>query len=239
MEEFPSSRVAKLKCGHRMCTACLKKKFKSSMSDVQQMPPRCCTMEAIAPKHVDKLFDLTFKQAWNHRFHEASTASRIYCPSPRCGQWIKSENMFREDGREFALCGRCRTKVCCLCNGKAHASRECPRDERTMRFLEAVRSEGRQNCYKCKSAMELEEGRNHMVWYVIPPFSFPREGRVYILLTRAFLFLRMQPMRSRIMHDLWDEMGALRLPHIRLRHRRDRPCRLRTSSIPTNKRHSA
>jgi hypothetical protein len=127
-------------------------------------------MDAIALKHVEKLFDPGFKQAWNHNFREVSLERRIYCPSPRCGQWIKPENIFRgEDGRQIAVCGRCHTKVCCSCNNKVHASHNCPHDERTLRFLAEVR--GHQTCYKCKLEVELEEGYNHMIWYVFTPFT--------------------------------------------------------------------
>ncbi len=167
MEEFPSSRMAKLKCGHRMCGSCLKKKFRASMSDRRQMPPRCCTIEPIGTKHVEKLFDVKFKQDWNRRFRETSTAARIYCPSSRCGEWIKPENMFREEDREIARCPRCHTRVCCLCNNRAHASHECPHDEKTMRLLDAVRAGGPQRCYKCKAVLELQDGRNHIVWCVL------------------------------------------------------------------------
>ncbi|KIH91699.1 hypothetical protein SPBR_01483 [Sporothrix brasiliensis 5110] len=60
-------------------------------------------MDAIALKHVEKLFDTGFKLAWNHKFREVSVERRIYCPSPSCGQWIKDENLFRgEDGRQTA-----------------------------------------------------------------------------------------------------------------------------------------
>lgn len=172
MEDFSSSRLAKLNCGHRMCTACLKKKFKVSMSDERQMPPRCCTVVAIALKPVEKLFDASFKQAWNQKFYDVSVDRRIYCPSQRCGQWIKPEHRCRgADGREIAVCPRCHTEVCCGCNGKFHASHECPVDERTLRFLDEVR--GRQHCYKCRSEVELEEGRNHMIWYAIGAPSLP------------------------------------------------------------------
>ncbi|CAK7228123.1 hypothetical protein SBRCBS47491_006797 [Sporothrix bragantina] len=132
------------------------------MTDERLMPPRCCTMDAIAPKHAEKLFDPNFKQAWNYRYREVSVGRRVYCPSPRCGQWIKPENRYRgEDAREKAVCSRCHTEVCCLCNGKFHGSRECRHDERLARYLEGVR--GGQNCYKCKSPVELEDGRNHII----------------------------------------------------------------------------
>ncbi|KAL7915993.1 hypothetical protein GGI35DRAFT_473308 [Trichoderma velutinum] len=163
MEDTPSSKGADLKCGHRMCNACMKRNFEMSIHDPQHMPPRCCTKTHIPLKHVDKLFDNAFKRTWNRKFAEYSTGNRVYCPSKRCGEWIKPTSFYRgEDGRRVARCGRCKTKVCPKCSGKWHSSTECPRDEETNRFLDQAKEEGWKRCYKCKSMVELKEGCNHM-----------------------------------------------------------------------------
>lgn len=166
MEEFPASKCAKLKCGHRRCNSCLKRQFKLSTNDPQHMPPTCCTSNYIPLRHVDKLFDLSFKKLWNRKFAEFSTRNRIYCPSRRCGEWIKPENIIRdrESGRKMARCEYCKTRVCVSCNGKWHYSKSCPRDEETARFLEQAKEQGWQRCYRCKSMVELKEGCNHMTW---------------------------------------------------------------------------
>ncbi|KAL6881177.1 hypothetical protein J3F83DRAFT_38159 [Trichoderma novae-zelandiae] len=163
MEDTPSSQGADLKCGHRMCNACMKRNFEMSIHDPQHMPPRCCTNSHIPLKHVDKLFDNAFKMTWNRKFAEYSTGNRVYCPSKRCGEWIKPTSFYRgEDGRRVARCSRCKTKVCPRCNSKWHSSTECPRDEQTNKFLDQAKEEGWKRCYKCKSMVELKEGCNHM-----------------------------------------------------------------------------
>ncbi|KAI3554244.1 hypothetical protein CABS03_12144 [Colletotrichum abscissum] len=162
MEEFQPSRIAKLKCGHRQCDACLKRHFKLSITDPQQMPPKCCVAN-IPLKHVDHLFTPEFKQKWNRKFSEFTAANRIYCPSRKCGAWIKPEHFRNEGGgRQSTKCGQCKTKVCCSCNGKWHSSRECPSDEETTRFLDHAKDEGWKMCYKCSHMVELKEGCNHM-----------------------------------------------------------------------------
>ncbi|KAK2065018.1 hypothetical protein LY76DRAFT_500411 [Colletotrichum caudatum] len=161
MDEFSSSRIAKLKCGHRMCSACLKRHFKISITDPQEMPPKCCS-ENIALKHVDHLFSADFKKKWNRKFQEYSARNRIYCPSRKCGAWIKPHYIRKEGGRRYGKCGQCRTKVCCSCNGRWHPSRECPNDEETTRFLDQAKDEGWKRCYKCHYMVELKEGCNHM-----------------------------------------------------------------------------
>lgn len=163
-EDYPSSKIAKLKCGHRRCHPCLKRQFKISITDPSQMPPKCCTSEPIPLKHVERLFDDTFKRGWNRKFAEFSTRNRVYCSGKRCGEWIKPSNIQYEGGRKVARCSRCNTKTCGACHGRMHASRECPRDEDTLRFLDQAKEEGWKQCYRCKAMIELKDGCNHITW---------------------------------------------------------------------------
>lgn len=132
------------------------------------MPPRCCTSDHIPLKHVDKLFDTKFKMKWNKKYQEYTTNNRIYCPSKGCGEWIKPNNISVDTssrasgGRKYGKCSRCKTKVCCTCNGKWHAGKECPKDDETKRFVEIAQEEGWQRCYNCAAMVELKEGCNHM-----------------------------------------------------------------------------
>ncbi len=164
MGDMSLSKAAKLKCGHAMCRSCLERIFKLSITDPQHMPPKCCSQEHIPLKHVDRLFDSKFKKTWNRKFAEYSTKNRLYCPSRKCGEWIKPANIRRENGRKVARCSRCRTKVCGICNGKWHGSEECPKDEETAQLLAQAKEEGWKRCYRCKAVVELKEGCNHMTW---------------------------------------------------------------------------
>ncbi|KAK7997053.1 methylitaconate delta2-delta3-isomerase [Apiospora arundinis] len=162
-DNLPSRKTARLVCGHRMCHQCLKRKFKLSTKDPQQMPPKCCTDDHILLKHVDRLFDDNFKILWNQKFAEFSTHNRIYCPRPACGAWIKPHRIEKlKDGRRRAKCGACKTEVCCVCQGKWHRSQDCPTDEATQAVLQQAREKGWQRCYGCREMIELIEGCNHM-----------------------------------------------------------------------------
>lgn len=167
-DDLPSRKTAKLMCGHRMCHSCLKRKFRLSTKDPQQMPPKCCTDDHISLKHVDRLFDNRFKRLWNQKFAEYSTHNRIYCPRPACAEWIKPHRIEKlKDGRKKARCGNCKTEVCCVCQGKWHKSQDCPNDEATQAILRQAKERGWQRCFNCNFLVELEEGCNHMTWYVI------------------------------------------------------------------------
>ncbi|KAJ0113923.1 hypothetical protein J7T55_010167 [Diaporthe amygdali] len=163
MDDLPSRKTAKLKCGHRMCHSCLKRSFKLSITDPQHMPPKCCTAATIPLKHVDRLFDNEFKRTWNKKFVEYSTRNRIYCPKKGCSEFIRPEDIrHADDGRKYGRCDKCKTKVCVRCNGRWHNGRDCPKDEDTVMFLAQAKEEGWQCCFRCKAMVELKEGCNHM-----------------------------------------------------------------------------
>lgn len=145
-----------------MCHRCLKRIFTMSVTDPQHMPPRCCTSDHIPLRHVDNLFDLKFKIKWNKKYEEYTTKNRIYCPLRGCGEWISPSNIRMEAGRKYGKCSRCRTRVCCTCNGKWHRGKDCPKDEDTNNFIEIAQKEGWQKCYNCSAMVELKEGCNHM-----------------------------------------------------------------------------
>ncbi|KAI1345031.1 hypothetical protein F5Y15DRAFT_15167 [Xylariaceae sp. FL0016] len=163
LDDVPSTKAPKLKCGHRMCTSCLKRTFRLSVKDPQQMPPKCCSADCIPLKHVSRLFDDNFKRNWNKKFAEYSTRNRIYCPAKRCGEWIKPGQIYlHQNGRKVGKCSRCRLKVCCKCNNRWHDSRHCPKDEETRQILKQAKEEGWQRCFNCRNVVELKEGCNHM-----------------------------------------------------------------------------
>lgn len=198
MGDMPPSKAAKLKCGHFMCGPCLERIFKLSIADPQYMPPRCCTQEHIPLKHVEQLFDRSFKKTWNRKFTEFSTKNRLYCPSRRCGEWISPRNVRKENGRKVARCGRCGTKVCGHCNAKWHGHDDCPQDEGTARLLAQAQQEGWKRCYRCKAVVELKEGCNHMTWSVSP-----------LRRRRPSVTDSGQPLRCRVLHDLRRQVEGL------------------------------
>lgn len=171
LDELPARKMAKLKCSHRMCNSCLKRAFKLSIMDPQHMPPKCCTADFVPLKHVDQLFDRNFKKTWNKKFVEYSARNRVYCPKRSCGEFIRPEDIRRgSDGKKIGQCAKCSTKVCVKCASKAHKG-DCPKDEETVRFLAKAKDEGWQRCLKCKAMIELQEGCNHMTWYVLTMVS--------------------------------------------------------------------
>lgn len=67
-DDVPVSQAAQLSCEHHWCNTCLRRIFEVSILDLQFMPPKCCSQECIALKHVEKLFDNGFKRRWNAKY---------------------------------------------------------------------------------------------------------------------------------------------------------------------------
>ena len=147
----PLNRTQELRCGHRLCEECLKRKFEESLVDTRVMPPTCCRNDPIPLELVQDLFDNSFKQLWNRSFVKFSVQDRLYCPTVRCVKWIPPED-FRRDGQgiQYAKCHRCKAKVCSVCNGE-WASHDEPGS-----FIEEALQEGWQRCPKCMTMVKVE-----------------------------------------------------------------------------------
>ncbi|KAJ3578690.1 hypothetical protein NPX13_g1874 [Xylaria arbuscula] len=162
-ESISAKKLAKLKCGHRWCDKCLKRRFKVSIDDAQNMPPRCCTDDVIPLKHVNDLFNDDFKRAWNEKFARFLNRDRNYCPKAKCREWIRPADLrHHSNGRTSATCRKCHTEICGLCYNKWHKSRHCPVNEDTAQFERVAKEEGWKRCFNCQAMVELKEGCNHM-----------------------------------------------------------------------------
>ncbi|KAI1203824.1 hypothetical protein F5X97DRAFT_329989 [Nemania serpens] len=158
-----AKKLAKLKCGHRWCNACLERRFKVSIDDPQNMPPRCCTSDIIPLKHVDDILTNEFKRNWNEKFAKFSARGHNYCPKAKCREWIRPEDVrHHSNGRTSATCRRCKTEICGICYNKSHESRHCPTDADTAQFLKVAKQAGWKRCFNCQAMVELKEGCNHM-----------------------------------------------------------------------------
>ena len=177
----------------------MKRLFRLSIKYPSQMPPRCCALDPIPAKYVEHLFDDTFKATWNRKFAEYSVRARVYCPKKWCREWIKPERIQERNGRKYAKCTRCETRVCCDCMGKWHDSRKCSRDEVARQSLQQSKEEGWQRCFDCRERIELKEGSNHMTWYV----AIPIPSTFLEMLTLK------QPVWFSVLHNLRSKLEEL------------------------------
>ena len=157
-DDIPSTKAAKLECGHRMCHSCLRRIFRMAVNDPAHMPPRCCTSKPIPLEKVQDLFDYKFKVQFNKKNDEYHTKNRIYCPNSKCGTWIRPQHFHTSQGRKYGSCPKCKTKACTMCSGHLHKSVECPKDPEIARLMQQAEAEGWQRCYRCNAMVELKEG---------------------------------------------------------------------------------
>ncbi|KAI5798478.1 hypothetical protein FPQ18DRAFT_238327, partial [Pyronema domesticum] len=155
-------------CGHWFCNECLKRLFTLSLTDPAHMPPRCCAQDHIPLHHVSALLPHATKKLWNKKYREYTTSNRIYCPNPKCGEWIEPEHI----GSKIGKCGRCKRDVCARCKGAAHGDRDCPEDPEMVKFFEVAEREKYQKCYNCRAMVELERGCNHMTCHCTAQFCY-------------------------------------------------------------------
>ncbi|KAI1827988.1 hypothetical protein F4861DRAFT_236736 [Xylaria intraflava] len=166
-EAFP--KLAKLKCGHRWCESCLKKRFKASVKDARRMPPKCCTSDIIPLKLVNDLFKDDFKRTWNKRFREFSARNRNYCPRSKCRERIRPEDIcHHKNGRTSATCRNCDQEICGVCFNKWHESKVCPAHTNTAHW---------KRCFSCHAMVELKEGSNQMTCHCGARFCMICEAR--------------------------------------------------------------
>ena len=145
----------------------MKRIFRLSLVDPQHIPPKCCTLDYIQLKHVEKLFNTDFKMQWNRKYEEHSTIERVYCPTPSCGEWImpqEGSHDHKDASRNYNLCTHCKTKICTECNGKWHRGTRCVIDRSTSRFIRWAKREGLRKCYNCRMMVQTEDGLNHAIW---------------------------------------------------------------------------
>ncbi|KAI8949060.1 hypothetical protein F4801DRAFT_580842 [Xylaria longipes] len=166
-EGKPTKKLTKLQCGHRWCRSCLKRRFKVSVEDAQNMPPKCCTSDIIPLKHVNDMFNDDFKRTWNEKYAKFSSRDRNYCPRSNCRARIRpGDHRHHSNGRTSATCRKCETEICGVCYKKWHESKHCPTDADTVQFLKVAKEAGWKRCFNCQAMVELKEGCNHMTWYV-------------------------------------------------------------------------
>ncbi|KAI0486164.1 hypothetical protein F4859DRAFT_511164 [Xylaria cf. heliscus] len=162
-DDISTKKLTKLQCGHRWCGSCLKRRFKVSVEDPQNMPPRCCTSDIIPLKHVNDMFNDDFKRIWNEKYAKFSARDRNCCPRVKCKARIYPEDVrHHSNGRTSAKCRKCETEICGVCYKKWHESKHCPTDTGTAQFLKVAEEAGWQRCYNCQAMVELKEGCNHM-----------------------------------------------------------------------------
>ncbi|KAI0851948.1 hypothetical protein F5Y00DRAFT_274217 [Daldinia vernicosa] len=150
------TRLTEVPCSHEYCPNCLATLFRNAMTDESLFPPRCCrrTVPLDPNEHVlgeDLVRDFQDKVV------EYSTPDRLYCHQTTCSAFIRPD-MYVEN---IATCDKCQSITCVTCKGPSHDG-DCPHDEELRGLMQLAQEEGWQQCYNCKSMVELNIGCHHI-----------------------------------------------------------------------------
>ncbi|KAK4451514.1 hypothetical protein QBC34DRAFT_57111 [Podospora aff. communis PSN243] len=166
-----------LPCGHVHCPACVRANFRVTMRSAPFRPVQCCqridigVLRWVASRSatMGPSMDIT---TYRRMLTEFDTPEKLYCWDPKCGAFIPPALRAGNDsfGRS-ALCRKCHTKTCIVCNEKFHfgpcptprslgTRRKRPTADELFRRLSARR--GWKACPSCKRVVEKTEGCNHI-----------------------------------------------------------------------------
>jgi hypothetical protein len=159
LEQFPRASMVKAKCGDRYCVDCIKGLFMRSTKDESLYPPRCCKQPIpldLVARHMDPEELATFELA----IVEYATLNKTYCSNHNCGTFIVPDSI--NPGTNRAVCPKCNTETCALCNKTFHGASDCPDDPSLRQTRELAREMGWQTCYACARVVQLRSGCNHI-----------------------------------------------------------------------------
>jgi hypothetical protein len=89
--------------------------------------------------------------------------ARIFCPNPKCGEFIPKRAKIDPKHPFEVVCRKCRTRACSICKRAAHAfGQDCPADWELDAVLQMGEKSGWRRCYKCRNLVELTQGCSHI-----------------------------------------------------------------------------
>ncbi|KAF2257740.1 hypothetical protein CC78DRAFT_410341, partial [Lojkania enalia] len=142
---------------HTYCRDCLVGLFRSSITNTELFPPRCCKVpisldvcHALLPKVLIKDFDL--------KVEELATINPKYCSSSSCAKFLRLEDIKSGIG----TCHFCMQKTCVTCKEKQHSGL-CPDDPHVGALMGLAERLKWQRCTNCKNMVELSMGCFHMI----------------------------------------------------------------------------
>lgn len=163
-DDIPKKEAVKTAC-HHYCRDCFTRLVRTAVDNEAQWPPKCC-LNAIPFRTVAKHVSRELLAAYRLRDEEfrVPIESRLYCPQPDCGAWIREER--RDAATRTATCPAGHA-ACTMCRGPAHPVSgdgvgACPQDRDTQLADRLAEEEGWRRCGKCGVLVEHKEACQHM-----------------------------------------------------------------------------
>ncbi|KKZ60246.1 hypothetical protein EMCG_05056 [[Emmonsia] crescens] len=149
--------IIETSCSHHYCRDCIRELFEQSFSDESLFPPRCCR-QPITLSQAGGFLGGELVKRFQDKSMEYNDPSRTYCSNPVCSIYLPAETF---ELNNAVKCSACQHSTCVLCKKPAH-SKNCVEEKLDQAFLELVRTEEWQKCFKCHSFVELRTGCYHI-----------------------------------------------------------------------------
>ncbi|KIJ16678.1 hypothetical protein PAXINDRAFT_74469, partial [Paxillus involutus ATCC 200175] len=154
-----STRSFEATCDHHYCRDCLVDLVRTSLRDERLHPLRCCHQE-LALETVFRFISASLRAQFVDKSIEFATpsASRVYCPNPRCSRFLGGSDGTKQD----LHCEECGAIVCSECKNNVHPGEDCPDNQATLEVKALATSSGWQTCPGCYAIVELNQGCYHI-----------------------------------------------------------------------------
>ncbi|KAJ9164855.1 RBR-type E3 ubiquitin transferase [Coniochaeta hoffmannii] len=162
-DDVPKKDAVKAVC-HHYCRDCFARLIRTAVDNEAQWPPKCC-LNPVPFRTIAKYAPRDLLASYRLRAEEFGTPieSRLYCPQPDCGAWIRKTSSRHDAATRTATCSACGHAACTMCRGAAHpADESCPQDRDTLLADRLAEEEGWRRCARCGVLVEHREACQHM-----------------------------------------------------------------------------
>ncbi|OJD21929.1 hypothetical protein ACJ73_06728 [Blastomyces percursus] len=148
--------IIETSCSHYYCRECIRTLFEQSFTDESLFPPRCCR-EPISLSQVGGFLGRQLAERFQEKLVEFNDANRMYCSNPVCSIYLPAKTF----ELNAVTCASCQHTTCVLCKKTAHSG-PCVDEKAEDALLDLIQTEKWQQCFKCRSVVELRSGCYHI-----------------------------------------------------------------------------
>ena len=156
-ESHPASEMITCGCNHRYCHECAIEVVRSSLTDVNLFPPRCCGV----PLPLENRWPFMSADLWTRvrlRKIEMNEVAPTYCSDARCSKLLLSADIHNSIG----TCPDCNRRTCLKCKERMHQGECLGSLFGNAKVTNLMTDRGWQRCPRCGHGIERRDGCPHM-----------------------------------------------------------------------------